>query len=52
MVDSVIATSQDLPTITLSDQSITIGGAYPNNFPSNIAISFRGCFCDLVINNQ
>ena len=52
MVDSVMAATQErLPTITLPDR-LTIGGSSTNNFLSNIAIRYRGCFRDLVINNQ
>lgn len=57
MVDSVIEVSAErLPTITLADQLIVGGmptnGSSASNFSSNIAVSYRGCFRDLIINNQ
>lgn len=52
MVDSVIEANQEgLPTIALPDH-LTVGGLPANNFPSNTAISYRGCIRDLIINDQ
>jgi len=52
MLDSVIEASQEsLPIIALPDH-LTVGGSPANDFHSNIAISYRGCLRDLIINNQ
>lgn len=48
-VDSVLEASQeDPPTIVLPEQ-LTVGGS---KSLSNVAIAYRGCFRDLIINDQ